>query len=252
MSSDFLHLDSGDSDYFSTPQTSRIRDRDLFSSFTPQQKSNLRSELKAVYDKLDTPIRGAKANKSLGSLDRHHAEVNGSGSTIAQSAAHPAELTRERMKLSNIIDSETTADDTGGFFFIKSTNLVGAEDNQTEPLYSTKMKISNLELTSDAEESPFEFTQPIHVSASAKGSSYFDTAPANALGKLLQIDSASDNPNTPQSNIREFKSELDQSKTRFRQTIMELVNSSPLHVRPRLNRLYFLLWFCRWEPRGRF
>lgn len=242
MSSDFLHLDSGDSDYFSTPQASRVRDKNPLAGFSPQQKSSLRSELRAVYDKLDTPVRGNLTRQ------RHSLATGSTDSTLSRDQissfdiSKPKADTSDRMKLSNIIDSETTADDTGDLLFTSTLLETASEkflvnstaiQTQVNHKYNYNHNQSDTEV-SETEESPFEITRPIRISSPVK---HFDnqnyTEPG--FGKLLQVDSASDHLATPRS-MKDFKSELDNSKTRFRRTIMELVNSSPLSVRAHVKR----------------
>jgi hypothetical protein len=88
---------------------------------------------------------------------------------------------------------------------------------------------------SDAEDLLSEFTtsnvrRPSHV---------IETSPHSMsesnYAKLLQIDSDQSTP-----KIKAIREELDQSKTRFRQSINDLLNSSPISVAQLIR-----LMFCR-------
>lgn len=92
---------------------------------------------------------------------------------------------------------------------------------------------------SDAEDIIAEFTEQRAGRPSASFSTARPVARAAAppqspdLGRLLHIDSASASASASENATPKFKNirdELDQSKTRFRQSIADLLTSSPISV----------------------
>lgn len=176
------------------------------------RSSSSRAELQEAYERLETPkIITRTVDRMTG-----------------------FEESRERMRLANIIDSETNGDDTDNFLMpITMQSLDEYEKNsqirQQQYRRPSTSAALDLELSgiSDAEDLLTEFTEnrilhipPLTSESTPKGGE-------TGFGKLLQVDSNSEQ-GTPK--YRAIRDELDQSRTRFRQSINDLLNSSPVNV----------------------
>lgn len=264
---DFV-LNSSDSEYADSPRVSKtrpgMRHRDL-SPLTPdtgnvtsgvkiengrlylgdsRRAAITRSELQAVYDKLDTPR--ASTTHALGPTRGDGTRPGGSilRAPITK-GKNIFDASKERMKLANIIDSETNADDTADSLFLRPITMQGPLENTPKRLISDSgssgsalkrshthdldpldAKFSDF---SDAEDLLAEFSKPSF--SRVEGQKPPRLAPvddSSALpGRLLHVDSTSEHSTPRYQSIRD---ELDQSRTRFRQSINALLNSSPISV----------------------
>lgn len=264
---DFV-LNSSDSEYVDSPQVSKTRPgmkhRDL-APLTPatgnatsgvkiengrlylddsRRAAITRSELQAVYDKLDTPR--APTARALGPTRgggiRTGSSISG---TPTLKSKNSFDVSKERMKLANIIDSETNADDTADSLFLRPITMQGPLENTPKRLIydaespgSALRRPRNHDLDpldvrfndfSDAEDLLAEFSKPSFSRVENQKSSRLapvDDSPA-LPGRLLHVDSTSEHSTPRYQGIRD---ELDQSRTRFRQSINALLNSSPISV----------------------
>ena len=121
MPLDFV-IDSSDSEYLHSPKArhvlQHVKSRELPSkssgarpSLNDATRNAVRNELQAVYDQLNTP-RAIRVNSpgSLTTLNK-----------VAKNSSY--DESRERMKLANIIDSETGADDTTDSLFLRPITI---------------------------------------------------------------------------------------------------------------------------------
>lgn len=265
---DFV-LDSSDSEYVDSPRALRTRPKmrrddlprlalaagDATSSVKiengrlylsdSRKAAIIQSELQAVYDKLDTPRTSSVHTARAGGGDGIQSGGRVSEPLVPRDKSS-FDASRERMKLANIIDSETNADDTTDFLFLRPITMQGPLENTpkrpaaeasrsgsalkksySHGFDSLEAKFSDV---SDAEDLLAEFTRPSLLPTGSQRptrSALVDEAPVSP-GRLLHIDSTSEHSTPRYQNIRD---ELDQSRTRFRQSISALLNSSPISVR---------------------
>lgn len=206
------------------------------------RSSILKSDLLKAYQSLETPTRISTTNTFIATeLPRSAAASVAGRPAHARAAAAESSSGLERMKLHNIIDSETNGDDTTENLFLHPITL---QQPQTHPNGLGAAKLSrggsvipdepslDIELSgvSDAEDLLAGFTT---AAASQPRKPAAEASPRSPDGgKLLFVaDSSNSELGTPR--YRAMREELSHSKTRFRQSINELLNSSPISVRPR-------------------
>jgi len=128
MPLDFV-IDSSDSEYLHSPkarhvlQNTKTREMPPKSSDTrpfisDETRNAMRSELQAVYDQLNTPRTIKMRSPTLSAAPN-------------QVIRNSYDESRERMKLANIIDSETGADDTADSLFLRP---ITTQPNVTSPV----------------------------------------------------------------------------------------------------------------------
>lgn len=192
-----------------------------------------RAELMEAYRRLETP-------KAFSRVE------------VRPKAAAPLELplldsSRERMSIANFVDSDTNGEDSDSFLTMPINTSAPSDPTEKRSLRAFSLpsksdKASDLELSgvSDAEELLAEFASGYYrrsgvgadVAADRFVKPIVEISPRHDPGRLLHLDSSNSEVATPppQLRYRTIKDELDQSKTRFRQSINDLLQSSPISV----------------------
>lgn len=216
-----------------------------------------KAELMAAYKKLETP----KASSREFIPQRSREQQQQARHSFVPNLDY--DQSKERMKVSSIIDSET-AEDTENLFLMPITmqtiqsqgekqNVLNSQFFKGIPKSETTIDLEFSEI-SDGEDLLAEFSSKsdrfdkgLHrvgerSSLSSSTSISLELSPQRStsnrpnfdsrqetpnFGQLLQLDSGTEQVTPKYKSIRD---ELDQSKTRFRQSITDLLNSSPISV----------------------